>query len=119
MTSKELNIIVENIALRLYLFNYDYPTFIPQAIRAIMEHPNLLKSDKAMIETYCKIFELDWKGVNESILNNEFMSTHPIYLEGQNVKAYGEIDNEKVKEMLKRACAPFVQQAASALLQQK
>ena len=41
LTSKELHNLAENLALRLYLFNYDYPAFIPQAVRAIMEHPNL------------------------------------------------------------------------------
>jgi hypothetical protein len=25
-----------------------------------MEHPNLLRSDKDMLKTYCQIFEVDW-----------------------------------------------------------
>lgn len=61
LTSKELNTIVESLAIRLYLFNYEYPTFLGQAVRAIMEHPNLLKSDSDMLNTYCKMFELDWQ----------------------------------------------------------
>jgi hypothetical protein len=62
LSSRELHVITENLAVRLYMFNYEYPRFLPQAIKAIMEHPNLLKSDKAHLTSYCKIFELDWKG---------------------------------------------------------
>ena len=35
MTSNELHTICESIAVRLYLFNYDYPEFLKQAIKAI------------------------------------------------------------------------------------
>lgn len=62
LTSKELGIISENLAVRLYAFNYEYPKFLPQIVKAVMEHPNLLKSDKQILDTYCKMFELDWRG---------------------------------------------------------
>lgn len=62
LSSRELSIITENLAVRLYMFNYDYPKFLPQVVKAVVEHPNLLRSDKELIQNYCKIFELDWRG---------------------------------------------------------
>lgn len=62
LNSKELAIIAENITIRLYLFNYEYPNFVPQMVKGIMEHPNLLKGDYNMLNSYCKMFELDWRG---------------------------------------------------------
>jgi len=46
LTSRELHTLTENLCLRLYLFNYEYPAFVPQIIRAVREHPNILKSDR-------------------------------------------------------------------------
>jgi hypothetical protein len=51
LTSRELNVITENLCMRLYLFNYGYPNFLPQMVKAVMEHPNLLKSDHTMLDT--------------------------------------------------------------------
>jgi len=42
LSSRELHIISENLAIRLYLFNYEYPSFLPQAVQALYEHPNTL-----------------------------------------------------------------------------
>lgn len=61
LTSKELNTIAENLCLRLYLFNYEYPAFLPHVVKAVMEHPNLLKSTKDQLDAYTKMFELDWR----------------------------------------------------------
>ena len=104
LTSKELHTIVENVAVRMYMFNYDYPKFFSHAVQAVIEHPNLQRADKDMLLTYCKMFELDWTREKEGNLNKEFMCTHPIHLEGANLNSYGEIDNERVKNKLKRAC---------------
>lgn len=62
LTSRELSVISENIAIRLYLFNYEYPSFVPHMVKGVMEHPNLQKADKNMLNAYCRMFELDWKG---------------------------------------------------------
>lgn len=72
-----------------------------------------------MLDAYCKVFEVDWRGVKEVEQNKEFLFSHPIHVEGSNVKAYGMVDDVKVKEMLKRACVPFVEQVASTLLSYK
>lgn len=82
--------------MRLYLFNYDYPNFLPQMVKAVLEHPNLLKSDHAMLDTYCKLFELDWKGDKTLENRSNLMFQNPIYIDGTNIKSYGEITNEKV-----------------------
>ena len=81
----------ENLSLRLYLFNYEYPLFLPQVVKAVMEHPNLLKSDRDQLDLYCKMFELDWRADRNFQNKQEFMSTNPIYIEGSNVKSYGEV----------------------------
>lgn len=100
LTSAELHTLTENLCLRMYLFNYEYPAFLPQAVRAVVEHPNLLHSDTAQIELYCRMFELDWRGDRSYANKQEFMSTNPIYIDGTNLKAYGEITDDIVKDKL-------------------
>jgi hypothetical protein len=112
LSSKELHTLTENLCLRLYLFNYEYPAFLPQVVRAVREHPNLLKSDADQIELYSKMFELDWRGDQNYDNRNQFMSSNPIYVEGSNLKAYGEVTAEVVKDKLQRACIPYVEETA-------
>lgn len=47
-----------------------------------MEHPNLANSDKNLLDTYCYLFELDWRGDREMRNQDQFMATHPVYVEG-------------------------------------
>jgi hypothetical protein len=46
------------------------------------------------------MFELDWRRDSSYDNRNEFMSSNPIYLDGSNLKSYGEITPETVKEKL-------------------
>jgi len=62
LTSRELHSLTENLCLRMYLFNYDYPAFLPQVVKAVVEHPSLCRSDKDQLDLYCRMFELDWRG---------------------------------------------------------
>jgi len=66
-----------------------------------------------MLDAYCKMFELDWRGEKQAILNKEFLSSSPINIEGTNLKDYGELTNEKLRHMLKKACSPYVPQVVS------
>lgn len=108
LTSLELHGLAENLAIRLYNFDYDYPKFLPQTIKAIMEHKNLNVVDKHLLESYCRIFELDWRGDQTFDNKNEMMMTNPIYYHGTNTKAFGELNPSKVSQMLKEACVPFL-----------
>jgi len=45
ITSEELGRITESLCVRLNLFEGTYPAFLPQAVKAVMEHPNLRSSD--------------------------------------------------------------------------
>ena len=62
LTTRELHLLAESLSVRLNLFQKKYPAFLPQVVRAVMEHENLAGSDRSMLNTYCKIFELDWRG---------------------------------------------------------
>jgi len=69
MTTSELHMISENLAVRLNMFYEQqkgpsdrYPAFLPQTVKAIMDHPNLANSDRHLLDTYCYMFELDWRG---------------------------------------------------------
>jgi hypothetical protein len=104
------------MCLRLYLFNYEYPAFVPQIIRAVREHPSLLKSDRDQLELYCRMFEVDWRGDRSSENKQQFMSSNPIYLDGSNLNSVGEISNEVVKDKLQRACAPYVEETAAKII---
>ena len=70
LTTAELGLLVESISLRLHLFKKEYPLFLPHVVKAVMEHPNLARSDRSTMETYCTLFELDWKG-DKSVDNRE------------------------------------------------
>lgn len=41
LSKDELHDLVEGLCVRLNLFNSEYPKFLPHAVRAIIEHPNL------------------------------------------------------------------------------
>jgi len=45
LTTRELAQISQSLAARLNLFNGKYPEFMTHAVKAVMEHPNLTKSD--------------------------------------------------------------------------
>jgi len=85
--------------VRLGLFQNKYPSFLPQAVKAILEHENLANSDRFMIDTYCKLFELDWRG-DTSLENREsFMLSNPVYMnenDRTSTATFGIISNESV-----------------------
>lgn len=87
LTAKELRSLTENLCLRMYLFNYDYPAFLPQVVRAVIEHPQLQRSDRDQLAMYARMFELDWRGDTDFTNKQEFMATNPIYLDGSNLKS--------------------------------
>ena len=71
--------------------------FLPAVIKGIMEHPNISKSDYSMVDSYCEIFEIDWRG-DKSVKNKkELLATNPIYLSFKdsktNFEGYGEVGN--------------------------
>jgi hypothetical protein len=45
LTTAELSQIAESLSVRLHLFKGEYPAFMPQAVKAVMEHPNISQSD--------------------------------------------------------------------------
>lgn len=81
LTTRDLHLIVEAMCPRLNLFNREYPVFLPHAVRAIIEHPNLARSDRMTMDSYSKIFKLDWRGDVHIMNKDEFMSTNPVYLD--------------------------------------
>lgn len=116
LTTKELSEISGSIASRLNLFNGSYPEFMPQVVKAVMEHPNLAKTDKDSLDTYCKMFELDWRQDRSHANKQQFLSVHPVYLEGTNFKEYGTLDNFEVMSMIRQACTPFVPELAKKMM---
>ena len=80
LTTEELRLLVEGLCVRLNLFQKKYPAFLPQVVRAVMEHPNLANSDYSQMDAYCRMFELDWRG-DRSLENREqFLMTNPVYM---------------------------------------
>ena len=76
-----------------------------------MEHRNLAESDRSMLDTYCKLFELDWRG-DASVDNREqFMLTNPIYMNDKDrtsLSTVGVIDNQRVTKEIRQACQPYL-----------
>ena len=64
-----------------------------------------------MLDTYCKLFELDWRG--DAALENreQFMMSNPVYLNANDkssLASHGEITNERVLSQVKQACQPYL-----------
>lgn len=60
-----------------------------------------------MIDTYCRLFELDWRGDSDIDNREQFMMYKPIYMhqsDRPNLATYGEMNNDKVVTEIKRAC---------------
>ena len=111
LTTRELHLLVESLCVRLNLFQQRYPAFLPQVIKAIQEHKNTANSDRSMLNAYCKLFELDWRG--DSSLNNreQFMFTNPVYMhekDRSNMAIKDKITNESVIQQVRQACQPYL-----------
>lgn len=105
LTTVELSRIAESVCVRLNLFQGEYPAFMPQAVKAILEHPNLTKSDYNKLDTFAKMFELDWRSDRKLENKKEFLATHPVYTKNEpNIEGYGQIGNFEVSAMLRVAC---------------
>ena len=118
LTTKDLGRIAEQLVVRLNLFGGEYPSFLPQLIRGVMEHPNLSKSDHSKIDTFCQMFELDWRGDRSLENKEEYLATHPIYLseiDKSNFVGYGIMGDAEVTALLKLACVPFVSDLTNRL----
>lgn len=107
ITQAQLNDVTEGLVSRLHLFNGEYPAFLPQAVRAVMEHPSLSRTDYSKLDTFCKMFELDWRGDRALSNRSEFLSSQPIYLnekDQDNFVAFGEVGEYEITKMLRDAC---------------
>lgn len=80
-----------------------------------MEHENLQNSDRLMLETYCNLFELDWRGDRTVANREQFLASNPIYHKDQ-TQVKQTVDAKLVKEMLQRACVPFLPHLTDQLL---
>ena len=105
LTTGELSRIAESVCVRLNLFEGEYPAFMPQAVKAILEHPNLSKTDYSKLDTFAHMFELDWRGDRKLDNKKEFLATHPVYTKSEsNIEGYGQIGNFEASAMLRVAC---------------
>lgn len=116
LSTPDLAQITESLCVRLNLFEGNYPAFFPHLIRAVQEHPNTTKSDYAKLDSFCKLFDLDWRGDRDVKNKKEFLASNPIYLtenDRSNFQGYGHIGNSEVTAMLRKACTPFVADLAN------
>jgi len=106
--------LVESLVVRLNLFNQKYPAFLPQVVKAIMEHPNLSNFDRANLDTYCTVFELDWRGDRSIENRDEFLMTNPVYMHKNDWLATETThfdkfkDEEYIKNRVRNAHTPFL-----------
>jgi len=56
-----------------------------------MEHPHISRADYRTLDAYCKLFHLDWRADATVANREEFMATHPIYLNSKDSTA---LDNQ-------------------------
>jgi len=56
-----------------------------------------------MLDTYCSLFELDWRGDRTVANREQFLGTHPIYVD-KNQQNNQDVHNAYVRDMLVKAC---------------
>mmetsp|Transcript_31265 Transcript_31265/g.47855 ORF Transcript_31265/g.47855 Transcript_31265/m.47855 type:complete len:94 (+) Transcript_31265:4948-5229(+) len=91
---------------------------MPQAVKGVMEHPNLRPSDFSKLDTFSRMFELDWRGDIDLENKKRFLSMHPVYLHHEdrsNFSGYGTLGNFEMSAMMRHACVPFVGELAQSL----
>ena len=119
LTTADMSRIADQLVIRLGLFNGEYPAFVPQLVRAVIEHPNLPRADYSKINTFCQMFELDWRGDRALANKKELLATNPVYVadaDRSNFEGYGAVGNFEATAMLRRACVPFVAELTDKLL---
>jgi hypothetical protein len=119
MSSDHLHTLVEDICTRLNMFQRDYPGFMPHAVRAIFEHPNLTRTDRTTLDAYCKMFKLDWRLDTDIENKDKFMSSNPIYLRKEDrttLDAHPATVNESAIADIKRACKPYLPDLVSKII---
>lgn len=100
------------------MFNGNYPAFMSHTVQAILEHPNISRVEFDKLDTFSRMFELDWRGDRSTKNKQQFLATNPIYLnhfEKSNTVGYGVMDKDTVTEHLRKACTPFVGEIASKM----
>lgn len=97
LTTRDLARIAESICVRLHLFDGEYPEFMPQTVKAIQEHPNLSKVDYDKLKTFCRLFELDWRGDRSCDNKKKFMAVNPIYINKNDRSNFSETDVSKAE----------------------
>ena len=111
LTTRELHLLVESLCVRLNLFQQRYPAFLPQVVKAIQEHKNTANSDRSMLNAYCRLFELDWRGDSSLDNREQFMFTNPVYMHEKdrpNMATFDYITNESVLKQVRQACQPYL-----------
>jgi len=118
LTTREIGQIAEGLAVRLNLFDGNYPAFMPQAVKAVIEHPNLSNVDRQKLDTFSRMFELDWRGDRKTENKREYLGTNPVYLDKDqtNFKGYGAVENFEANTLLRLACIPFVENLAQKMV---
>lgn len=116
LTPRELHMLVESLCVRLNLFSQKYPAFLPQVVQALMEHPNLAQSDRSHLDTYCVLFELDWRGDRDINNRDQFLATNPVYTKDSPSSAELDVYTEEhAKQRLEKASAPFLDELVAAI----
>ena len=70
-----------------------------------MEHPNLAKTDRSKLDTFCKMFELDWRGDRSLDNKKEFLSSNPVYFNrSMNSNLCGYSGPVQVTALIRNAC---------------
>jgi len=57
-----------------------------------------------MLSTYCKMFELDWRGDHAIENREQFMLTNPVYMneyDRSSLATYGEVNNARVSRQIR------------------
>ena len=73
-----------------------------------MEHPSLANSDRNTLETYCTLFELDWRGDKTIASQDKWLCTNPVYLEPTVDEPTGTVDKAEAIKMLNKAGVEYL-----------
>lgn len=119
LSSRDLHQITEALSVRLHALDKEYPAFLPHAVLAIMEHPNLAKNDRYHLESYCKMFELDWRMDSHYTNLDQLLLKKPIYLNSQdrsNTLQTPDLDTNWAAEKLGQSQTPYLKDLANKFM---
>jgi hypothetical protein len=103
INESDLNEFVNGLCSRMLLFGKDFPSFLPYLVSEVVNHPSINLFDKEQLESYCDMFEMQWR---EDPLKPLLAS--PVYLKDNKKMDKSALSEKQVSERMRKAGIPYM-----------